>query len=293
MFNAERFANRPAIREKDLGIWQTWTWREMKEEVFACFYEFATLRFKRGDKLAIVGNNRPRLYWGIAAAQCLGGIPVPLYADSVVLEMQYVFEHVETKFVLAEDQEQIDKVLKIMDNGIVLKHVIFDDDRGLGNYERAPLHDFAVVQQLGHQFAQENPRFLENKIAKNAGSDVSIFLYTSSTNDCGRNNRRIVGWMGRADQTAKMRGMFIHPEQIDNIKKRHPEMIKARLLIDEHDHNDRMTLPCETTTPSAALKQAIKKSVKALCKVRGEVTLLSPNTITNDGLVIEDIRQYQ
>ena len=181
LLNAERFGDRPAIREKDLGVWQTWSWKEIKQEVFAFAHGLAALGFKRGDKLAIVGINRPRLYWGIAAAQCLGGIPVPIYADSVVEEMQYVLEHAETGFVLAEDQEQIDKILEIEEGGQSLKHIIFDDARGLENYERKQLHDFSVVQQMGRKFAEENPDFMENEVAQSCGGDISVFLYTSGT----------------------------------------------------------------------------------------------------------------
>ncbi len=124
-----------------------------------------------------------------------------------------------------------------------------------------------------------------------ATGDLSAMLAGNS--DCGRTNRRIVGWMGRADQTVKVRGMFIHPEQVDNVTKRHAEIIKAKLVVDVANHSDQMTLQCETACPSVELEQAIKKSIKDLCKVRGEVTLVSPNSLSNDGLVIEDIRKYQ
>ncbi len=90
--NAERLRGRPAMREKDLGIWQTWTWEEVAAEVRTLACGLAALGFKRGDTLAIIGDNRPRLYWAMAAAQSLGGVPVPLYQDAVANEMVYVFE---------------------------------------------------------------------------------------------------------------------------------------------------------------------------------------------------------
>ena len=111
--NAERFKNKAAIREKDFGIWQSWTWSQMRDEIFALANGMAALGFKRGDKLAIVGRNRPRLYWGMCAAQCLGGIPVPVYQDSVADEMQYVLDHSEVSFALVEDQEQVDKIADV------------------------------------------------------------------------------------------------------------------------------------------------------------------------------------
>ena len=85
--------DRPAIREKDLGIWQTWTWSEVAVEVRALACGLAELGFRRGDNLAIIGDNRPRLYWAMAAAQCLGGVPVPLYQDAVAQEMTFVLEN--------------------------------------------------------------------------------------------------------------------------------------------------------------------------------------------------------
>ncbi|MEZ5534434.1 MAG: AMP-binding protein [Thiolinea sp.] len=179
--NAKRFANKPAIREKDFGVWQTWTWSEMRDEIFALANGLATLGFKRGDKLAIVGTNRPRLYWGMCAAQCLGGIPVPVYQDSVADEMQYVLDHAEVRFVLAEDQEQVDKILEIQDRCPNMQHVIYDDPRGLRDYDKTHLHDFAALQEAGRRYAQENPDFLMQEINQCSHDDIGIYLYTSGT----------------------------------------------------------------------------------------------------------------
>ena len=124
-----------------------------------------------------------------------------------------------------------------------------------------------------------------------ATGDLSMIIPGVST--CGRTNRRIKGWMGRADQTAKVRGLFIHPEQIHQIVKRHCDITKARLVIDSLDHQDQMTLYCETSDPSTALSEAIQQSIRDLCKVRGEVKLVDPKSIANDGMVIEDARNYE
>lgn len=179
--NAQKFAERPAIREKDLGIWQTWTWLEMRDEIFDFANGLASLGFKRGDKLAIVGNNRPRLYWGICAAQCLGGVPVPVYADSVAEELRYVLEHAEASIVLAEDQEQVDKVLEIKAAVKQVADIIYDDVRGLRDYAEPFLHDFAEIQERGRKHAAENPDFLKQEIEQGQGSDTAIILYTSGT----------------------------------------------------------------------------------------------------------------
>lgn len=123
-----------------------------------------------------------------------------------------------------------------------------------------------------------------------ATGDLSAIMEGDSP--CGRSNRRIKGWMGRADQTAKVRGMFIHPEQVDQVAKRHPEIERARLVIEWVDESDQMTLQCETTETSDAFKQSVANSIRELCKIRGDVTLLSPGELANDGLVISDQRKY-
>ena len=181
MQNADRFADRPAIREKDMGIWQSWAWKEVRDEIFLLANGLVTLGFGRGDKIAIAGANRPRLYWGICAAQCLGGIPVPIYADSVAEEMLYVLNHAGVSHVLAEDQEQVDKILEIKSDCEALKNIIYDDSRGLRDYDKTGLHDFVDVQNAGREYAASNPQFLQGEIDQCSGSDIGILLYTSGT----------------------------------------------------------------------------------------------------------------
>lgn len=178
---AQRHAQRPAIREKDYGIWQTWTWKEVEAEVRALAYGLADLGFQRGDKLAIIGDNRPRLYWGMAAAQCLGGVPVPAYQDSAAEEMHYILAHAEVRFVLAEDQEQVDKVLEIQAKCPALEHVVFDDPRGLRHYDRKHLHDFGDIQERGRRHARAHPNLYAEQIAAGRGEHTAIILYTSGT----------------------------------------------------------------------------------------------------------------
>ncbi|MDZ7840180.1 MAG: AMP-binding protein [Gammaproteobacteria bacterium] len=179
--NAERFADRPAIREKDLGIWQTWTWEQMLHEVRLLACGLAARGFKRGDTLAIIGDNRPRLYWGMAAAQCLGGVPVPAYQDAAAEEFQFLLEHASAKFVLAEDQEQVDKVLEVQERCPVLEEIIYDERRGLRNYDHTHMHDFEAIQAQGREFLEKNPGFFDEQVAMGKGSDTSIILYTSGT----------------------------------------------------------------------------------------------------------------
>ena len=179
--NARRIPDRPAIREKEYGIWQTWTWQQVKEEVLAFAAGLEAMGFQKGDKLAIIGRNRPRLYWSITAAQCLGGIPVPVYADSVAEEMEYVLNHAGVRFAIAEDQEQVDKVLEVFDRLPELEQIVFDDQRGLVDYAFDNLTFFGDVQERGGEALQATPDLLETRIAEGKGSDIGIFLYTSGT----------------------------------------------------------------------------------------------------------------
>ncbi len=132
---------------------------------------------------------------------------------------------------------------------------------------------------------------LEYPLLRFATGDLSAYLPGSSP--CGRTNQRIRGWMGRADQTAKVRGMFIHPQQVDRVVKRHAEIGKARLVIDWVDQADRITLQCECESGDAALGAAIADSIRSICKLRGEVEFVAADSLANDGKVIDDIRQYE
>ena len=134
MHHARVRPEQPAIREKDLGIWQTWTWRRLAEEVRALACGLAAHGFKRGDHLAIVGANRPRIYAAMAAAQCLGGVPVPLYQDAPAAEMAFPIRNAEITHAVVEDQEQADKLLEILPSCPSLRHIYYDDPRGMRNY---------------------------------------------------------------------------------------------------------------------------------------------------------------
>jgi long-chain acyl-CoA synthetase len=177
--NARQRGDRPAFREKEYGIWQTYSWRQVLDETRAFAAGLASLGFARGDKLVIVGDNRPRLYWAMCAAQMLGGIPVPVYQDSVAAEMAYVVEHAEARFALAEDQEQIDKLLEIQGQVPGLKTLIYEDERGLRDYQ--DLLSYAQVQAKGRDALAAKPGFLDAEIGQGKGSDPSVMLYTSGT----------------------------------------------------------------------------------------------------------------
>ncbi|MDH5285160.1 MAG: AMP-binding protein [Betaproteobacteria bacterium] len=169
----------PATREKDLGIWQTWTWRQVADEVRALACGLASQGFRRGMHLAIIGDNRPRLYWSMLAAQCLGGVPVPMYQDAPAAEFVFVLNDAEIDFAIVEDQEQVDKVLEAKPQVPTLAHICYDDPRGLRNYEG--ILSFERLQALGREFDRANPGFFDAEVAKGGADDVSVMLYTSGT----------------------------------------------------------------------------------------------------------------
>jgi long-chain acyl-CoA synthetase len=169
----------PATREKDLGIWQTWTWRQVADEVRALACGLAAQGFRRGMHLAIIGDNRPRLYWSMLAAQCLGGVPVPMYQDAPAAEFMFVLNDAEIDFAVVEDQEQVDKVLEAKPQVPTLAHIYYDDPRGMRNYEGVT--SFERLQQIGREFDRANPGYFDAEVAKGRSDDVSVMLYTSGT----------------------------------------------------------------------------------------------------------------
>jgi long-chain acyl-CoA synthetase len=172
---------RTAMREKDLGIWQSWTWAQVAEETRAMAAGLAERGFRRGDHLAIIGDNRPRLYWAMCAAQMLGGIPVPLYQDAVAQEMVFVLQDAEIKIAIVEDQEQVDKMLEIQGQCPELAHILYDDPRGMRHYKQTELQSLDEVIEMGRIHNRNQPEFLDGEIAQGRPDDVAIMLYTSGT----------------------------------------------------------------------------------------------------------------
>ena len=136
---------RPAFRHKDLGLWQTWTWAEVYDETRAIAQGLIGLGLKRGATIAIVGANRPRLYWSITAAQMIGAVPVPVYADAVADEIAAVLDHSEATIIVAQDQEQVDKILSVRDRLPRLAHLLYDEPRGLNEYAERGLAALAAI----------------------------------------------------------------------------------------------------------------------------------------------------
>jgi long-chain acyl-CoA synthetase len=181
LHHARARGGHPAIREKALGIWQAWTWREVRDEVEWLACGLAQAGVRHGEHVAVIGANRPRLYWTITAAQALGAIPVPFYEDAVGQEMVYVFQNAEIAFAIVEDQEQADKLFEILPQCPRLKHIWFDDPRGLRHYRREELASYESLRAAGQEFAKAHAGFFEGEIGKSRGGDTAIMMYTSGT----------------------------------------------------------------------------------------------------------------
>jgi len=175
MHHAQVRGGRPAIREKDLGIWQTWSWKRFADEVRALAGGLAAEGFRRGDHLALVGDNRPRIYAAVCAAQCLGGIPVPLYQDAVSSELVFPIQNAGIRFAVAEDQEQVDKLLEILPQCPMLKRIVYDDPRGMRHYAQPELMSYEKLLE------KTDPAFVDAEIDKCSGSDTAAMFFTSGT----------------------------------------------------------------------------------------------------------------
>jgi len=179
--NAREFGSKAAYREKEYGIWQTWTWAEAKTEINNLARGLLNIGVDRGDYIAIIGRNRPYLYWSMVAAQSVGAIPVPLYQDASAEEMAYVLDHCGARFVIASDQEQVDKVIEIQDDLHQFEHMIYLDPRGMRKYDHTRLHEFSHIQEQGHAARDELTPELDRRKAELTYDSTCVMLYTSGT----------------------------------------------------------------------------------------------------------------
>ena len=182
--NARMRGSRPAMRHKDRGVWRTWTWAQAYENVLALAHVFDAQGVGQGDRVAIVGGNRPLMYWSICAAQVLRAIPVPVYADAAPEEMALVIQDAEVKIAAVQDQEQVDKFIGAGERLSFVQCVLYDEDRGLADYDHASLKSMneAIVQTMA--LFERDPSVRARMVAKieeGQGSDTSIMLYTSGT----------------------------------------------------------------------------------------------------------------
>lgn len=179
--NVAQRPNVSAYREKEYGIWQTYTWKDVYENTRSLALGMADLGLKRGDAVAIIGSNRPQLYWVFGAAQAIGALPVPIYQDGVAEEIQYVLEHAGVRMVVVEDQEQVDKVLSVLDQCPSIEQVIYKETRGMRHYKQPNLRSYESIQEMGRAYDQKNSAFYDQEVDKGVGSDIATIMYTSGT----------------------------------------------------------------------------------------------------------------
>jgi long-chain acyl-CoA synthetase len=179
--NARRFGGRTALREKEFGIWQAFTWRDYHDHVRDFALGLIALGMERGDKVAIIGENRPEWVWSEIAAQAAGGASVGLYQDASPTEAAHIIDHCDATFVVAEDQEQVDKILDVLDRLGKVRNVIYTDPRGLRTYRHSKLLSFEAVEEKGRELASRRPTLWLDSVQRGSAGDVAVICYTSGT----------------------------------------------------------------------------------------------------------------
>ena len=212
--NATQFGSAPAYREKEFGIWQSWTWSQTKEEIEALALGLLDLGVAEGDFIAVIGRNRPYLYWSMMAAQMVGAVPVPLYQDASAEEMAYTMSHCGARFVIAGDQEQVDKVMEIQGELTEFEAMIYLDPRGLRKYDSAKLTQYSAVQEVGRSKRAALQPEMKARVSKLNYDSTCVMLYTSGTTGKPKgvvlSNRNVI-------ETAKSSSEFDGLRQTDDI----------------------------------------------------------------------------
>jgi long-chain acyl-CoA synthetase len=173
--------NRVAMREKEFGIWRPITWHDYLENVKYLALGLVSLGLENGDKVSMIGDNRPEGLWAEMATLCAGGIGVWLFQDSLIEEVKYIIDHSDTKFLFGEGQEEVDKAISIFNECPKLEKIIWDDPKGMRNYDQDYLISLKQLQQLGRELEQQQPQLFREMIDKGHGEDVALLFYTSGT----------------------------------------------------------------------------------------------------------------
>jgi len=179
--HAKQRPDAPALREKVYGIWQTTTWAELAAQVRSLACGLAAAGVQRDDHLVVVGENRPRLYAAMLAAQALGAVPVPMYQDAAAPEYVFPINNADIAYAIVEDQEQVDKLLELREQCPLLKRIWFDDPRGLRNYDEPGLDSLDFLLAAGQAHDKAHPDFFEAEVARGQPQDVAAMFFTSGT----------------------------------------------------------------------------------------------------------------
>ena len=178
----KRYGNsKVAMREKEFGIWRPYTWQDYYDNVKFLCLGMVSLGLKKGDKVAMIGDNRPEGLWTEMAALCAGGIGVWLFQDCMMDEVKYIIDHSDAKFFVGETQEEVDKALAIKNDCPKLEKILWDDPKGMRNYHQDFLISLREVQELGRRLDQKEPGLFENLIQQGHGDDICLLFYTSGT----------------------------------------------------------------------------------------------------------------
>ena len=211
--NALSFGAEPGMREKDHGIWKTASWADCYRTMRDVALGLAHLGFKRGDKLAVIGDNKPRLYLTQLSCQAMGGIAVPVYQDAIATELAFVLDHAEVSIVVAEDQEQVDKILSLRQSLPALKWIVYEDPRGMGATDDPMLKSYRWLEETGGKLVAEHLAFFEQQLAEGKADDVAMIAYTSGTT--GRPKGGMLSHRNMVT-TAENYAAFEHIERGDN-----------------------------------------------------------------------------
>ncbi|UCF88581.1 MAG: AMP-binding protein [bacterium] len=180
--NARKFAHdKVALREKEFGLWQSFTWQDYLDHVRHFCLGLLSLGLTEGDKIAIVGDNRPEWVFAELAAQSAGAVPLGIYQDSTPKEVGYIIDHSDAKFVVAEDQEQVDKILELKESIPKVIKVIYTDPKGMRSYQDDMLLDFTEVEALGRDMESRHPGMFKEMVDRTQGEDLALIAYTSGT----------------------------------------------------------------------------------------------------------------
>jgi long-chain acyl-CoA synthetase len=179
--NAQAFPSRVAMREKARGIWNEMTWQQLLDSVLCCAAGLEQLGFRAGDVMLVLGDNRPRLYAGMLAAGALGGYPMPAFPDATLDEIRHFVSEAGARFALAEDQEQVDKLLELRDRGTLIDHILYDDPRGLATYPHPGLLSWETVQASGAEQFAGNPALRDELIGRAQPDGPVIFVHSSGS----------------------------------------------------------------------------------------------------------------
>ncbi|MFO8165429.1 MAG: AMP-binding protein [Desulfatiglandales bacterium] len=174
-------ATKVAMREKEFGLWLPYTWQDYYERVKYLCLGMVSLGLQKGDKVAMIGDNRPEGVWAEMAAMCAGAIPVWLFQDCMIDEVKYIIDHSDAKFFVGETQEEVDKALGIMPKCPKLEYILWDDPKGMRRYDYPYLKSIVKVQEIGKELDKKEPDLFENLVKEGNGQDICLLFYTSGT----------------------------------------------------------------------------------------------------------------